>query len=84
MPFQYSEVLLVGATSGIVKALADGLISEGSHVIAVGRRQQNPDEFVAQHGKSKVSSMLFDIAGTSTRFPSLLRGTFSSLLWRYD
>ncbi len=62
MPFQYKKVLLVGATSGIGKALADRLISEGSHVIAVGRRQQNLDEFVAQHGKTKVSSMPFDIA----------------------
>ena len=62
MPFQYKKVLLVGATSGIGRALADKLILEGSHVIAVGRRQQNLDEFVTQHGKSKASSAAFDIA----------------------
>ena len=62
MPFQYKKILVVGATGGIGKALADRLVLEGSHVIAVGRRQQHLNDFVAQHGKSKVSSVAFDIA----------------------
>jgi NADP-dependent 3-hydroxy acid dehydrogenase YdfG len=62
MPFQYRKVLLIGATSGIGEALADRFVAEGSHVIAVGRRQERLDEFVEKHGKDKASGITFDIA----------------------
>jgi len=61
MSFPYTTVLVVGATSGIGLALAEQLISNGSHVIAVGRRQENLDALVQQHGRHKVSSVQFDI-----------------------
>lgn len=61
MSFPYKTVLVVGATSGIGLALAEKLVANGSHVVAVGRRQENLDEFVKKHGKDKVSSIKFDI-----------------------
>ncbi|KAK7509593.1 short-chain dehydrogenase/ reductase-like protein [Phyllosticta citriasiana] len=65
MGFAYKKVLLVGATSGIGRALADKLVQEGVHVIAVGRRKENLDEFVSKHGKDKSSSYVFDISNLS-------------------
>ena len=59
-PFQC--VLLIGATSGIGRAMADRLVREGSRVIAVGRRQDKLDDFVRTHGKDKASAIAFDIA----------------------
>ena len=61
MSFPYKTVLVVGATSGIGLALAEKLISNGSHVIAVGRREENLDALVQKHGKEKISSVQFDI-----------------------
>lgn len=61
MSFPYKHVLLIGATSGIGKAMADKLISIGIHVTAVGRRKDRLDDFVAAHGSSKASSLVFDI-----------------------
>ncbi|KAF1920028.1 hypothetical protein BDU57DRAFT_485883 [Ampelomyces quisqualis] len=40
MSFPYKHVLLVGATGGIGRAMADHFISEGIKVTAVGRRQE--------------------------------------------
>ncbi|KAK8198188.1 hypothetical protein HDK77DRAFT_39279 [Phyllosticta capitalensis] len=65
MGFAYKKVLLVGATSGIGLALADKLVQEGVHVIAVGRRKENLDAFVSKHGKDKASSHVFDITKIS-------------------
>jgi NADP-dependent 3-hydroxy acid dehydrogenase YdfG len=65
MPFPYKNVLVIGATSGIGLALSERFISNGIHVIAVGRRQQNLDSFVQKHGKDKVSSFQFDITNLS-------------------
>jgi NADP-dependent 3-hydroxy acid dehydrogenase YdfG len=62
MPFQYSHVLMIGATSGIGAAMADRLVREGSKVVAVGRRQDRLDEFVRRHGKEKASAVRFDIS----------------------
>jgi NADP-dependent 3-hydroxy acid dehydrogenase YdfG len=62
MPFPYKNVLVVGATSGIGLALAERIIQNGSHVIALGRRQENLDALVAKHGNDKVSTVNFDIA----------------------
>jgi short-subunit dehydrogenase involved in D-alanine esterification of teichoic acids len=61
MSFPYKTVLVVGATSGIGLALAEKLLSNGSHVIAVERRQENLDTLVQKHGKDKVSTVQFDI-----------------------
>ncbi|KAJ4290215.1 hypothetical protein N0V90_010430 [Kalmusia sp. IMI 367209] len=62
MSFPYKHVLLIGATSGIGKAMADKLIAEGIHITAVGRRKDRLDAFVATHGSSKASSLVFDIS----------------------
>jgi NADP-dependent 3-hydroxy acid dehydrogenase YdfG len=66
MSFPYKTVLVLGATSGIGLALAEKLIENGSHVIAVGRRKENLDSFVSEHGKEKVSSIQFDITDLSS------------------
>ena len=62
MAFPYKHVLLVGATAGIGKGLADRFIKEGVKVTAVGRRQDRLDEFVKAHGESKADSVAFDIS----------------------
>lgn len=62
MAFQYKHVLIIGATSGIGKGMADHFIAQGIKVTAVGRRQDRLDEFVAQHGSDKASAIAFDIA----------------------
>ncbi|MCJ1279297.1 hypothetical protein MMC21_007121 [Puttea exsequens] len=61
MPFPYKKVLVIGATSGIGKAMASRLVSEGSCVIVVGRRKENLEAFVHEHGKDKASTVPFDI-----------------------
>lgn len=62
MPFQYKNVLMIGATSGIGASIANRLIQEGSKVIAVGRRQDRLDEFISRHGKDKSGAVRFDIS----------------------
>jgi NADP-dependent 3-hydroxy acid dehydrogenase YdfG len=62
MSFPYKHVLLVGATSGIGRAMADHFIGNGVEVTAVGRRQERLDDFVAKHGKETASGIAFDIA----------------------
>lgn len=61
MPFQYKKVLVIGATSGIGRALTDRLIKEGSSIVAVGRRQEQLEDLVKSHGKDQVSTVSFDI-----------------------
>ncbi|KAL7926100.1 hypothetical protein ACQKWADRAFT_281765 [Trichoderma austrokoningii] len=61
MVFQYKRVLLVGATAGIGAAMADKLIEEGAKVIAVGRRQDRLDAFVAKHGAERASGIKYDV-----------------------
>ncbi|KAJ5925522.1 hypothetical protein N7454_008161 [Penicillium verhagenii] len=61
MPFEYKKVLVIGATSGIGKTLASKLIENGTKVIVSGRRKENLDAFVQQHGDDKVTSKVFDI-----------------------
>ncbi|ETS76206.1 hypothetical protein PFICI_11593 [Pestalotiopsis fici W106-1] len=65
MPFTYKTVLIVGATSGIGAGLADKFISEGSKVIAVGRRQDRLDAFVAKHGSTKAAAVKFDVTDSN-------------------
>lgn len=64
MTFQYKHVLLIGATSGIGKAMAHRLVLAGSKVTAVGRRKDRLDEFVTSRGADKASSVVFDITET--------------------
>jgi NADP-dependent 3-hydroxy acid dehydrogenase YdfG len=61
MSFPYKHVLIIGATSGIGRGMADHLIAQGLKVTAVGRREDRLKAFVAQHGSDKASSMMFDI-----------------------
>lgn len=58
MTFPYKHILLIGATSGIGKAMADRFISENIQVTAVGRRQERLDEFVSTHGSNKASALV--------------------------
>lgn len=62
MSFPYRHILVVGATSGIGRAMAERFVQNGSRVIVVGRRQQRLDELVAKHGKDKVTAVTFDIS----------------------
>ncbi|KAH8821400.1 oxidoreductase [Xylogone sp. PMI_703] len=61
MAFPYKHVVMIGATSGIGKAMADRLIVGGAKVTAVGRRKERLDEFVAKHGSDKAKAAAFDI-----------------------
>jgi NADP-dependent 3-hydroxy acid dehydrogenase YdfG len=61
MPFPFKHVLLIGATSGIGRAMGDHFIAQGIKVTAIGRREERLEEFVAQHGNDKASSITFDI-----------------------
>ena len=61
MPFHYNKILVIGATSGIGRGLAERFVKEGSKVIVSGRRQNKLDEFVKQHGEDKASAEAFDI-----------------------
>ncbi|KAI0478382.1 NADP-dependent dehydrogenase-like protein [Xylariaceae sp. FL0804] len=60
--FPYKKVLIIGATSGIGLELGYQLVKEGVHVIAVGRRQERLDSFVASSGTQAASGHAFDIA----------------------
>lgn len=61
MSYPYQNILLIGATSGIGKALAEKLAQDGKHVIVVGRRKEKLDELVEKYGEETVSSIKFDI-----------------------
>ncbi|PYI34477.1 putative short-chain dehydrogenase/oxidoreductase [Aspergillus indologenus CBS 114.80] len=61
MSFPYQKVLVIGATSGIGKSLATKLVENGIRVVVAGRRKENLDAFVAQHGSDKVDSAVFDV-----------------------
>ncbi|KAL8741202.1 MAG: hypothetical protein Q9190_006168 [Brigantiaea leucoxantha] len=81
MPFQYSRVLMIGATAGIGAAMADRLVQEGAKVIAVGRRQDRLDAFVNKHGSDKASSATFDISdrGSMDQFVDSVIKTYPDL-----
>ncbi|KAH8662964.1 short-chain dehydrogenase/oxidoreductase [Tricladium varicosporioides] len=65
MAFPYKHVLLIGATSGIGKEMADRLVKEGVKVTAVGRRKDRVDQFVQKHGAGRADGVTFDIADTA-------------------
>jgi NADP-dependent 3-hydroxy acid dehydrogenase YdfG len=62
MTFPYKHILMIGATSGIGKAMADRLVTAGIKVTAVGRRKDRLDEFVRAHGESRAGAVAFDIS----------------------
>ncbi|KAL3465537.1 hypothetical protein BJX64DRAFT_275136 [Aspergillus heterothallicus] len=62
MSFPYKHVLIIGATSGIGRAMAERFVQNGAKVIVVGRRKDRLDEFVAKHGEDKASAIVFDIS----------------------
>ncbi|KAF7122779.1 hypothetical protein CNMCM5793_000889 [Aspergillus hiratsukae] len=77
MAFPYKKVLLIGATSGIGRALAGSLVEHGCFVIAVGRRQERLDLFVQEYGADKAASFNFDISKLDT-IPSFVNSVTSS------
>lgn len=81
MGFQYKKVLLIGATSGIGKALAERFIEEGSYVIAVGRRKEKLEELIHKYGHDKVSAVPFDITKMNAirAFATNVTGTHKDL-----
>lgn len=63
MQLKYNKVLMIGATSGLGRALATKLVETGTSVIAVGRRQENLDDFAKSQSSQagKVDTARFDI-----------------------
>nr|POE56321.1 putative oxidoreductase dlte [Quercus suber] len=62
--FQQKKVLVLGATSGLGRALAAKLLENGTSVIAVGRRKEKLDEFVKEFdgvADTSTDSAVFDI-----------------------
>ena len=65
MPFQYTTVLMIGATSGIGLAMSERLVQEGAKVVVVGRREENLNAFVSKHGKDRAAAIKFDISNSA-------------------
>jgi short-subunit dehydrogenase involved in D-alanine esterification of teichoic acids len=63
----YKKALIIGATSGIGKALAAKLLQTGTSVVVTGRRQERLDDFISEHGSTNASAVAFDI----TKLPSI-------------
>lgn len=82
VPFPYKEFLVIGATSGIGKALATKLVENGTPVIISGRRKENLDVFVEEHGSDKVKTRVFDIMQLDKVNPNNHKNLErSSLIW---
>ncbi|KAL4998772.1 hypothetical protein BDV10DRAFT_194105 [Aspergillus recurvatus] len=64
MSFPYKHILVVGATSGIGRAMAERFVENGAKVTVVGRRKERLDAFVSKYGEDKAQSMVFDITQT--------------------
>jgi len=62
MSFAYKHVLLVGATAGIGRGMAERFVESGVTVTAVGRRKERLDELVSKYGPTKVNAEPFDIS----------------------
>ncbi|KAL4971248.1 hypothetical protein BDW66DRAFT_155848 [Aspergillus desertorum] len=61
MSFNYAKVLIIGATSGIGRGLAKKLVENDIPVVISGRREENLQEFVREHGSDKVKSKVVDV-----------------------
>lgn len=61
--FDYKKVLVIGATSGIGKGLAEKLLQEGRNVIIVGRRESLLDDFIQanKHYGPTIDKYVFDV-----------------------
>ncbi|KAK7413121.1 hypothetical protein QQX98_008007 [Neonectria punicea] len=57
----YRKALVLGATSGIGATLASKLVSTGTKVVAVGRRQDRLDALVDAHGADSITALRFDV-----------------------
>jgi short-subunit dehydrogenase len=79
MTFPYKHILIIGATSGVGRAMADHFIAQGLKVTAVGRRQERLDEFVANHGDNKATGIACDIEKLDG-IPALIARYNSSLI----
>ncbi|RDW72676.1 putative short-chain dehydrogenase/oxidoreductase [Aspergillus mulundensis] len=66
MPFNYNKVLIIGATSGIGRAFATKLVENNIPVVISGRREENLQEFIRQHGSDKVTAKVFDVTKLET------------------
>jgi NADP-dependent 3-hydroxy acid dehydrogenase YdfG len=55
---------MIGATSGIGKAMAEKIVQAGSKVTVVGRRKERLDAFVLEY-KESVKAVQFDIGELS-------------------
>ncbi|GIK07645.1 hypothetical protein Aspvir_003311 [Aspergillus viridinutans] len=77
MALPYKKVLLVGATSGIGRALAGSLVEHGCFVIAVGRRQELLDLFLQEYGADKAASFSLDISKLDA-IPDFVKSVTSS------
>ncbi|KAL4787375.1 hypothetical protein BJX76DRAFT_318987 [Aspergillus varians] len=64
MSFPYKHFLLIGATSGIGRAMAERLVESGAKVTAVGRRKDRLDTFVSRYGEEMAQGIVFDISQT--------------------
>lgn len=71
MPFNYSQVLIIGATSGIGRALATTLVQNNISIVITGRREANLNEFAAQYGPDKVKTKVFDVTNLEKVIPTL-------------
>ncbi|KAL1894732.1 UV-damaged DNA-binding protein rad7 [Sporothrix stenoceras] len=74
MSLPYKKALIVGATSGIGEALAIKLAENGTHVVAVGRREDRLTALVGKAPKGSISIMVLDI----TDLPAI--STFASVV----
>ncbi|KAL4876212.1 hypothetical protein BJY04DRAFT_210759 [Aspergillus karnatakaensis] len=71
------KVLIIGATSGIGKALAARFVQENVSLVIAGRREQNLNEFKQQHSSANVTSVVFDITKLD-EIPSFLSTIFTT------
>lgn len=60
--FPYKHILVVGATAGIGRAMAERFVRGGANVTVVGRRKERLDAFVQEHGADKARSVVFDVS----------------------
>jgi short-subunit dehydrogenase len=79
MAFPYKHVLIIGATSGIGRGMADHFIAQGLRVTAVGRRQERLDEFIANHGENKATGIACDIEKLD-EIPAFIARYISSII----
>lgn len=83
MTYSYKRTLVIGATSGIGRALAERIVetSPDCSVIAVGRRKENLESLVHKYGSEKVAAVPFDITKLEQipNFTTNVISTFSDL-----